>query len=110
MKKRHIGKVNIFPKKEKEMLKFLNDPKVFEKLSKLSDIANTMSDTQKAIEAKKFDNLEEWLAFSLTRMSPSLFASTEDTGFQKELQELIINYERKTINEDETNKSRTSEH
>ena len=92
------------------MLKFLNDPKVFEKLSKLSDIANTMSDTQKAIEAKKFDNLEEWLAFSLTRMSPSLFASTEDTGFQKELQELIINYERKTINEDETNKSRTSEH
>lgn len=110
MKKRHIGKVNIFPKKGKEMLKFLNDPKVFEKLSKLSDIANTMSDTQKAIEAKKFDNLEEWLAFSLTRMSPSLFASTEDTGFQKELQELILNYERKTINEDETNKSRTSEH
>lgn len=92
------------------MLKFLNDPKAFEKLSKLNDIANTMSNTQKAIEAKKFDNLEEWLAFSLTRMSPSLFASTEDTGFQKELQELIINYERKTINEDETNKSRISEH
>lgn len=91
------------------MLKFLNDPKAFEKLSKLGEIANSMNNTQKAIESKRFENLEEWLAFSLTRMSPSLLASTEASGFQKKLQDLVIEYEKETINEDETNTSRTEQ-
>lgn len=92
MKKRHIGKVNIIPRKEKEMLKFLNDPKALEKLTKLGNIASSMSMTQKTISESKLNTIEEWMAYSLTYMSPSLFDKTKENGFQKEFQELVAKY------------------
>lgn len=92
MKKRHIGKVNIIPRKEKEMIKFLNDPKALEKLTKLGNIASSMSMTQKKLIDSKFDNIEEWMAYSLTYMSPSLFEVTKENGFQNEFQELVTKY------------------
>lgn len=92
MKKRHIGKVNILPRKEKDMLKFLNDPKAFQKLAKLGKIADSMSNTQKLLSERKYDSIEEWLAFSLSIMSPSLLAETEKNGFQDRLQQLVIDY------------------
>ena len=104
MKKRHIGKVNIFPSKKKEMIKFLNDPKALEKLEKLGNLASKMSKTQESLSTRKYDSLEEWLAFSLTNMSNLLFEKTKQNGFQEKMNNLVLNY----LSLEETNNERTT--
>lgn len=91
MKKKHTYKVNILPKKEKEMLKFMNDSNAMKKLLALGKLATSLERTKNEIKAQKFNTLTEWMIFSLNSMSDKLLEESKE--FQKELELLVSKYE-----------------
>lgn len=90
MKKRRVFKVNTLPKKEKDIIKFMNDPKAMEKLMALGKVATSMKNTSDSITSKKFDDLLEWSLFSINNMSKTLLEESKE--FQKEFELLITKH------------------
>lgn len=99
MKKKRVYKVNPtqLPRKERDILKFMNDPKAIEKIMALGKVASSMENTSDNITNKKFDDLLEWSLFSISNMSKTLLEETKE--FQNEFELLITKYKLQKGNE-----------